>query len=402
VVNYVSAQRDVTHELILEESLRQAQKMEAVGRLAGGVAHDFNNILTVINGYTELLLTRHADNPELQNRDLHQIKLAAERAASLTRQLLAFSRKQILQPKMLNLNTVVSDMNMMLHRLIGEDLELITILEPQLGQVLADPGQLEQVIMNLAVNARDAMPKGGKLILQTANINLDGSDTPRYPDVGPGPYVLLAVSDTGRGMTKEVQAHIFEPFFTTKEVGKGTGLGLATVHGIVEQSDGHIWVESEPGLGTTFNIYLPRREATETAQTADTPHRAAQGVETVLLVEDEEQVREFAHRILEMSGYRVLAAPNGPAALTLVDQELGPIDLLLTDMIMPGGLNGLELAQYLRGRRPQLKVIYMSGYTDDALIDRSLFTPDFTFLQKPFNAASLTGKLREVLNTNQT
>ncbi len=401
VVNYVSAQRDVTHELILEEKLRQAQKMEAVGRLAGGVAHDFNNILTVITGYTELLLTRHADNPENQNRALQQIELAAERAASLTRQLLAFSRKQILQPKMLNLNSVVTDINMMLRRLIGEDIELIMILEPQLGQVLADPGQLEQVILNLAVNARDAMPRGGKLTLQTANIELDGSDNPRDPDVGPGPYVSLTVSDTGHGMTKEVQAHIFEPFFTTKEVGKGTGLGLATVHGIVKQSDGYIWVESEAGLGTTFNVYLPRLKAAETPKGEETPQQPARGTETILLVEDEEQVRDLAHRILEMNGYHVLAAPNGPEALTLVDQEPGPIDLLLTDVIMPGGLNGLELAQHLLVRRPQLKVIYMSGYTDDVLIDRSLFTPGFAFLQKPFNAAGLTGKLREVMNTRE-
>jgi CheY-like chemotaxis protein len=252
--------------------------------------------------------------------------------------------------------------------------------------------------MNLVVNARDAMPRGGKLTLQTANVEVDGNNTLRYPDIGSGSFVLLAVSDTGHGMTKEVQAHIFEPFFTTKEVGKGTGLGLATVHGIVKQSNGYIAVDSQPGLGTTFNIYLPRLEAAETLNDEAPPHQPAQGVETVLLVEDEEQVRDLAHRILEMNGYQVLVAPNGPDAITLVDQQPGPIDLLLTDVIMPGGLNGLELAQHLLVRRPHLKIVLMSGYTDDTLADRTTFMPGFAFLQKPFNAASLTGKLREVLN----
>ena len=382
----------------LEEQLRQAQKMETVGRLAGGVAHDFNNILTAILGYAELLLVRF--NPDDgQRRYVEQIRIAAERAASLTQQLLAFSRKQMLQPKVLNLNVQVTHIEKMLYHLIGENIELVTLLDPQLGQVEADPSQIDQVVMNLAVNARDAMPKGGKLTIETKNVVLDETYARQYMEVKPGPYVMVAVSDTGIGMDAETQAHLFEPFFTTKEVGKGTGLGLATIYGIVKQSGGHIWVYSEVEQGTTFKIYLPR--LAETVEMEAQPTNAAEvqrGDETILLVEDADMVRKLTQSILAQNGYKVLEARDGHEALRVCQEYPGPVHLLLTDVVMPG-LSGRELAEQLALSHPKMKILYMSGYTDDTIIHHGLLGPGTVFLQKPFSPAALTQKLREVLDT---
>lgn len=390
--------RDITERKLLEEQLRQSQKMEAVGKLAGGVAHDFNNLLTVITGYSELLLKRTLNNQDLVRKDIEQIKKASQRAASLTRQLLAFSRKQMLQPKLFNLNQVVADLEKMLHRLISEDIELVTVLEPELGLVKADPSQIEQVIMNLVINARDAMPQGGRLTIETRNINLDKSYARRYVDVEPGPYVLLATSDTGHGMTPETRDRIFEPFFTTKEQGKGTGLGLATVHGIVNQSGGHIWVYSEPGQGTTFKIYLPQIEETDASvQPSPAMIPSAEGSEIILLVEDEDLVRELAARILTRGGYRVLTAASGVDALEVCQQHAGSINLLVTDVVMPGGMNGRDLAKRLAVSQPDLKVLYMSGYTDDAIVHHGILDSDVAFLEKPFTPDVLLLRVHEIL-----
>jgi signal transduction histidine kinase/CheY-like chemotaxis protein len=381
-----------------EEKLRQAQKMEGIGRLAGGVAHDFNNLLTIIGGYSDLVLVELDSGHPLQ-LPLGEIKSAADRAASLTRQLLAFSRKQLLAPKLLNLNTIVGDMNRMLQRLIGEDIMLATHLEPCLAPVHADPGQIEQVIMNLAINARDAMPRGGKLTIETRNVRLQALDGIRPEgELKTGCYALLAITDTGIGMDDEVKAHIFEPFFTTKEVGKGTGLGLATVYGIVKQSGGAVTVYSERGYGTTFKIYLPRvLEDAERARGSAPGTEPQRGAETILLVEDEEKLRALAQRILRSSGYHVLEARDGQEALEVAHRYENRIDLLLTDVVMPH-LSGRRLAECLLPVRPEVKSLYMSGYTDDAVIRHGILDAETAFIQKPFSPHALLTKVREVLD----
>ena len=392
--------RDVTERLSLEQQLRQAQKMEAVGRLAGGVAHDFNNILTAITGYADLLL-EDLGTTDRRRDDIAEIRKATERTAVLTRQLLAFSRQQVMQVRVLDLNDVVADTQNMLGRLLGEDIALVTRLDPALGAVKADPGQLEQVIMNLAVNARDAMPGGGKLTIETANAELDDTYVREHFPARPGSYVMLAVSDTGTGMSDEVQSHLFEPFFTTKEKGKGTGLGLATVYGIVKQSGGYIWVYTEPGHGTTFKIYLPR-VAGAPAQRASGPKASpvGAGTETVLLAEDEAAVRAVARHALERQGYTVLEASSGEAALDLAERHSGRIHLLLTDVIMPG-MNGRALALRLSELRPDLRVVYMSGYTEEAITRHGVLEPGLTYVQKPFTPEGLARKVREVLDRQE-
>ncbi|HTD71386.1 MAG TPA: PAS domain S-box protein [Gemmatimonadales bacterium] len=398
LVGILGIGRDVTERVQLEQQLRQAQKMEAVGRLAGGIAHDFNNILTAITGYADLLLEDlGATDPRRQDAD--EIHKAADRAAGLTRQLLAFSRQQVLQPTVLEVNKLVSNLEKMLRRLLGEDVELGTRLAPTTGRVKADPGQLEQVIMNLAVNARDAMPNGGKLTLETGNVDLDEAYAADHYPARAGPFVLLAVSDTGIGMSEETQAHMFEPFFTTKEKGKGTGLGLATVYGIIKQSGGFIWVYSEVGHGTTFKLYLPRVEelAERASQPVQAPARAARGTETVLVVEDEAPVRSVARQVLERHGYTVLEAPSAEAALDITTRYSGTIHLLLTDVVMPG-LNGRELASRLATLRPDARVIFMSGYTDDAVTRHGVLEPGSAYVQKPFTPDAIARKVREVLD----
>src|SRR5438094_1507237 len=389
--------RDVTERLGLEQQLRQAQKMEAVGRLAGGIAHDFNNILTAITGHADLLL-EDLGHHDPRRADVDEIRRSAERAAGLTRQLLAFSRQQVLQPKVVDLNALVLDMDKLLRRLIGEDVELATVLDPTLGRVTADPGQLEQVIVNLAVNARDAMPQGGKLTLETRNIDLDSSYTLEHSLVKPGPYVQLTVSDSGIGMDEETQAHAFEPFFTTKPRGQGTGLGLAMVYGTVKQSGGFIWVYSEPGRGATFKIYLPRVDApVESAAPPAPVERPPRGSETVLLAEDEPAVRAIARQALERQGYTVLAAPSGADALALAAQHGATIHLLLTDVVMPG-MSGRDLADRLTAQRPGIRVLYISGYTDNAIVRHGMLEPGLAYLQKPFRPDALVRKVREVLD----
>jgi len=380
-----------------EEQLRQALKMEAVGKLAGGVAHDFNNLLTAITGHSEMCLRRLTPENSL-HRHIDQIKKAGDRAAALTRQLLAFSRKQILQPEVLDLNHIVLELSKMLQRLIGEDIELLMGLAADLGKVKADPNQLEQVLMNLVVNARDAMPKGGKLTIETSNVHLSGEFADHHVSVPAGRYVMLAVSDSGCGMDAETQARIYEPFFTTKEVGKGTGLGLATVYGIVKQSEGSIWVYSEVGHGTTFKIYLPSVECPELQiATAIENRELLKGAETVLLVEDEEVVREMAAEILRENGYEVMVAKDPEAALILAAQFNGVIHLMLTDVVMPR-MSGRDLAEQISPLRPEMKVLYMSGYTDDAIVHHGVLEEGTAFIAKPFSIDALARKLREVLD----
>jgi CheY-like chemotaxis protein len=367
--------------------------MEAIGRLAGGIAHDFNNLLTAIGGYTDLILARVDD--EVLRGHADEVKKASDRAASLTRQLLAFSRRQMLEPRNVDMNAIVENMDKMLRRLIGADIELVVERCADLGTVRADPGQMEQVIMNLAVNARDAMPGGGRLHLETANV--ERGDPTRHAQVPDGDYVRLTLRDTGSGMDEITLSRIFEPFFTTKAEGKGTGLGLSMVYGIVKQSGGWIWVTSAVGRGTAFDIYLPRVtgacDAPEVRRPAPAPTR---GTETVLLVEDEDQVRDLAREVLQMNGYTVLEAPHGAEAVRICEQYRDRIDLVLTDMIMPQ-MNGRELFERLSVQRPGLRVLYMSGYTDQAVIGEGLLDEGAAYLQKPFTLDGLAQKIREVL-----
>ncbi len=388
---------DITDQKRLEEQLRQAQKMEAVGRLAGGVAHDFNNLLMVIQGHTSLLSERLQEGSS-ERRSVDQIHKSSERAAALTRQLLAFSRMQVMQPRVLDLNTVVADTGKMLRRVIGEHIELILRYDSGLGRVKADPGQIEQVLLNLVVNARDAMPGGGKVVIETCNLALDEAAARRISSLKPGSYVVLSVSDTGVGMDPETQSHIFEPFFTTKEQGKGTGLGLATVYGIVQQSGGHITAYSQPGQGATFRLYFPRVEEPADRGSGIRPRaKIPKGTETILLVEDETEVRELAREALRRGGYAVLEARDGEGALRLAEGYTGPIHLLLSDVVMPN-LGGPELAARLLEMRPQLKVLYMSGYSEFISASHGEIGPLTYFLQKPFSLESLGRKVREILD----
>ncbi|MFB3915106.1 MAG: PAS domain S-box protein [Terriglobales bacterium] len=399
VVGASTVAHDITEQKRLEEQLRQSQKMEAIGRLAGGVAHDFNNLLSVIVGYAYLMRFSVEKGHPLANA-AEQVMNAAEKAGALTRQLLAFSRRQVLQPEVIDLNDVVYSMEKMLPRLIGEDIDLQTVRTPGLKSVKADPGQLEQVIMNLVVNARDAMPEGGKLTIETANIHFSEEEA-QHHDVAPGDYVMLAVSDTGYGMDEQTRAHMFEPFFTTKESGKGTGLGLATVYGIVNQSSGHIWVYSEPGAGTTFKIYLPAvSDTAERSGISQTPEFTMAGSETVLVVEDEDSLRALIVNVLDSKGYKVLSAASGAAALKIFKESHGEIDLLLTDVVMPG-MRGQELAHQLLRHSPRLPVIYMSGYTDNALMHAGSLPEGTIFLQKPFTPDIVLRKVREVLDSTR-
>jgi PAS domain S-box-containing protein len=400
ITHFIAIKAEVTERKRLELQLRQAQKMEAVGRLAGGVAHDFNNMLTIISGYSGLLLEHPATIEPLRGY-VDEIRNASGRAASLTRQLLAFSRQQVLAPRVLDLNAVVSNIQKMLKRLIGEDIDLVTALGEGLWHIMADPGQLEQVLLNLAVNARDAMPQGGVVTIETTNVKMDTAAAQAHFPLKPGPYVLLTFSDTGIGMDAETQSRIFEPFFTTKETGKGTGLGLATVYGIVKQSGGYIWVYSDVGKGTTFKIYLPRTDVElEDSSPGGTRVESQRGTETLLLVEDEDSVRELVRNVLRENGYRVLEASRGPEALELSELFAGRIDLLVTDVVMPG-MNGRELARRLASSRPQIKVLYISGYADYAVWYPGGLDTGGAILQKPFSPEALARKVREALSSTQ-
>ncbi|HSB60893.1 MAG TPA: PAS domain S-box protein, partial [Vicinamibacteria bacterium] len=387
---------DVSERRLLEAQLRQAQKMEAVGRLAGGIAHDFNNLLTAILGYASLLLRRLGPRDPL-GHNAREILRASERAADLTRQLLAFSRQQVLVPRVLDLREVVTDVESMLRRLIGEDVELLTTSAPDLGRVKADLGQVEQVIVNLALNARDAMPRGGRLTIGLRNVEVGEGFVREHPGARPGPSVVLAVCDTGAGMSPETQSHVFEPFFTTKEVGKGTGLGLATVYGIVKQSGGYIGVQSELGRGSTFEIYLPRVEEALDGRPEGAPVQVPRGAETILLVEDEEAVRGLVREILEGAGYRVLEAASGDDALQLSGDHAGPIHLMVTDVVMPG-MSGPQLVRRMADSRPDMRILYASGYTDDALGPHGVLKPGVAFIQKPWSPDLLAARVREVLD----
>jgi two-component system, cell cycle sensor histidine kinase and response regulator CckA len=390
---------DVTERRALEDQFRQAQKMEAVGRLAGGVAHDFNNLLMVVSGYTEVLLEELNENDPLLPK-IQAIQQAADRATTLTRQLLAFSRKQLLELKVVDVNSIVADMERLLRPLIGENIDLTTRLSPNVGHTRADAGQLEQVIMNLVVNAKDAMPNGGRILIQTSEENLDTVRQERFL-IQPGPYILLSVSDTGGGMDKETQSRIFEPFFTTKEKGKGTGLGLSTVYGIVKQSGGYVFAHSEMGSGTTFRIYLPK-VTDPTGQPGVAKHQPMSigGSETVLLVEDEESVRELVRETLKNKGYSVMEACDGISGMKVAEAHGGKIDILITDVVMPG-MSGRELAQRITASRPTIKVLFLSGYTEDAIIHEGVLDPGTAFLQKPFTLQALARKVRDVLHGEQ-
>jgi len=399
VVRIVGFMTDVSERRMLEEQLRQAQKMEAVGRLAGGVAHDFNNLLTVIMGYSQILTQELTPGSKMHDATT-QIGSAANRAAGITRQLLAFSRQQVLAPRTIDLNTVIVNLDSMLRRLIGEDIEVLTVRARDLGAVKADPGQIEQVIMNLALNARDAMPNGGKLTLETSNLELDDAYAREHESVEPGRYVMLAVSDTGVGMSPETQAHIFEPFYTTKETGKGTGLGLSTVYGIVKQSGGHIWVYSELGRGTTLKIYFPRMDQPVEKPGSEKGSSPVQrSTETILLVEADSQLRQLTSAVLSHCGYKVLAASSPDEALGLCKANHREIELLVTDVVMPG-MNGRQLAEQVTLITPQIKVLYISGYTSNAIVHHGVLDAGLWFLAKPFSLSALIAKVREVLDAN--
>ncbi len=388
---------NVTERRTLEEQLRQSQKMEAVGRLAGGIAHDFNNLLTVIKGYSEMMLNEMGPDSPIRV-EAQEVKKAADRAGALTRQLLAFSRRQVLAPRVLDLNSVVAGMDKLLRPLLREDILFQTILVEDLGPVKADPGQIEQVIMNLVVNAKDALPHGGTLVVQTSNVILNPDSVPEHARMQPGSYVLLSVSDSGVGMDETTRLRIFEPFFTTKEMGQGTGLGLSTVYGIVKQSGGYIWVSSEPGAGATFKVYLPRVNARpESLHGNEGQWTSFRGTETVLLVEDEDGVRTLVRHILQKQGYTVLEARRGGEALGLCERFPDPIHLLLTDVILEQ-MNGRELAERLAWVRPEMKTLYISGYTDDAILHHGALVAEMPFLQKPFTAEGLATKVRRVLD----
>ncbi len=381
----------------LQEQLRQSQKMEAIGQLAGGIAHDFNNLLTIIKGYSQLSLIDLKESDPLRE-NIEEVKRATDRASDLIRQLLAFSRRQLMEMKVLDLNILLQNVDKMLHRVIGEDIELLAVLAHDLGSVKVDPGQIEQVVLNLAVNARDAMPSGGKLTIETANVELDEAYARRHIAVTPGRYVMLAVSDTGMGMTPEIRDRVFEPFFTTKEKGKGTGLGLSTVYGIVKQSGGNIWVYSESGKGTTFKIYFPKvDEPLEEIKEKAVKEELPRGSETVLVVEDEEEVRKVAARILRGQGYKVLEASNGADTLMICKEQKEPIHLILTDIVMPQ-MSGCELAKCISSIHPEIKVLYMSGYTDNAITHNGILEEGIKYIKKPFEIEGLARKVREVLD----
>ncbi|MGB8065648.1 MAG: PAS domain S-box protein [Candidatus Sulfotelmatobacter sp.] len=397
VLGVASLVQDVTERVALEDRLRQSQKMEAVGRLAGGIAHDFNNLLTVILGYSQILADGVPAGSRLADSTT-QIKSAAERAAGITRQLLAFSRKQVLSPRVINLNDIMLSLDSLLRRLIGEDIEVLTAPANDLGSVRADPGQIEQVIMNLALNARDAMPRGGKLTLETSNVNLDENYSRDHQPVEPGRYVMLAVSDSGEGMSAETQSRIFEPFYTTKEVGKGTGLGLSMVYGIVKQSGGYIWVYSEPQHGTTFKIYLPRTDQpAETNVVEKRPASVQRGTETILLVEDDPQLRQLSSTVLTHCGYNVLVAASPEEGLAICQANHRDIRLLVTDVVMPR-MNGRQLAEQIVQVCPNVRVLYISGYTNNAIVHYGVLDPGLWFLPKPFSLSALVAKVREVLD----
>jgi PAS domain S-box-containing protein len=400
VTHFVGVQTDITQRRKLEDQYRQSQKMEAVGRLAGGVAHDFNNLLTIISGYTELLLAMPAVDDVVRD-SIVSISEASEQAASLTRQLLGFSRKSLLQPKVLDLNALIAKTSGMLRRLIGEDILLTTVLDPKISPVRMDPGQLDQVLMNLAVNARDAMPSGGKLTIETRNVLIGAADRAAHLDCQPGPRVMVAMTDTGCGMTPEVMVRIFEPFYTTKPVGRGTGLGLSMVFGIIEQSGGCMHVYSEPDRGTTFKMYLPAVNEQHTADAEAAGPSTVQGTETILLVEDADGVRGLASMSLRMHGYQVLTAIDGKDALRVARAHHGPLHMVLTDVVMPR-LGGPLLVEQLQEQSPDLKVLFMSGYTDDAVVRHGLIEADMAFIQKPYTPLALARKVRQVLDAPST
>ncbi len=388
--------RDVTERKHLEEQFQHSQKMDAIGQLAGGIAHDFNNLLTIIIGFSSILISRFPkDDPGRQ--EVEEIEKAGRRAASLTGQLLAFSRKQVMRMEEIDLNEIIADMEKMLRRIIGEDIELVTVLEPALALTKADPGQMGQIIMNLAVNARDAMPQGGKLLITTSTIELDEGYALSHAEVKPGQYILFTVSDNGTGMSKEIQSRIFDPFFTTKEAGKGTGLGLSTVYGIVKQMNGHIWVYSEEGHGTTFKIYLSSANNIEMSGVSQKNQLSQRGSETILLVEDEAALRNLARRVLEMNGYSVIEANNGYDAIERCKQHNQQIDLVITDIIMPQ-MGGMELVDRLKTSCPGIKILFITGYTDNTLIHNGVIEHGLALLQKPFSPDSLARKVREVLD----
>jgi two-component system cell cycle sensor histidine kinase/response regulator CckA len=396
VIGVIGIARDVTEQRELEQRLVQSQKMDAIGRLAGGVAHDFNNMLTAIQGYSSLLLT---ELPERDSRreNVEEILKASERATALTKQLLAFSRRQVLEPRVLDLNEVVRNLSRMLSRLIGENIELSVSPAPDLWHVLADPGQIEQVLLNLAINARDAMPRGGRLTIETRNTQLDGSHWRKDFPVQSGDYSLLAVTDTGVGIPPEIQTRLFEPFFTTKPRGEGTGLGLSTVYGIVKQSGGYIWVYSEPGAGSTFKVYLPRVDAALTASETPRTANSASGSETILFVEDEREVRSLVEKLLRLQGYKVLSAADPAAALAHARGHSGVVDLLITDVMLPG-LSGRDLAQQIQKLKPEIPILFISGYSDDAVVRHGNLDAGTHFLQKPFTPLQLGKKIREILD----